>query len=185
MCKRLSDIFISIVMLVLFIPVYALVALCIRFESPGSVIFTQERVGKKGKPFNMFKFRSMIIGAEKEGPHFTSPTDTRVTKMGKLIRKTSLDELPQLLNVVLGQMSLVGPRPNMFVQREEYTEVEWNSRNSVKPGITGLAQATLRSNATRQQRLDLDLEYTAKATIYFDMWILLLTLKQVFSKGSH
>ncbi len=185
MCKQLFDLVFSVFLLVLFIPVYVLIALAIRCESSGNVIFTQARVGKNGKLFYMFKFRSMIFGADKEGPHFTSPTDIRVTKVGKFIRKTSLDELPQLLNVALGHMSLVGPRPNVLVQQDEYTEADWETRNSVKPGITGLAQATLRSSASRQQRLDLDLEYVKKRTIFFDVWILFLTIKQVCSKGSH
>jgi len=127
----------------------------------------------------------MFCGADKEGPHFTSSTDIRVTRVGKFIRKTSLDELPQLLNVALGHMSLVGPRPNVLVQQNEYTDEDWKTRNSVKPGITGLAQATLRSSASKQQRLDLDLEYVKKRTICFDVLILFLTVKQVFSRGGH
>ena len=185
MCKRLFDTLAAIVLLVICTPVLIIVAVLIRLESSGNVIFTQERVGQNGESFNMFKFRSMVMGADSQGPHFTSPTDTRVTKVGKFVRKTSLDELPQLCNVVLGQMSLVGPRPNVFVQRNEYTEEEWNIRNSVKPGITGLAQATLRSSANRQQRLDLDLEYVQKSSLLFDVWVMLLTLKQMLQKGSH
>ena len=185
MCKRLFDTLAAIVLLAICTPVLIIVAVLIRLESSGNVIFTQERVGQNGESFNMFKFRSMVMGADSQGPHFTSPTDTRVTKVGKFVRKTSLDELPQLCNVVLGQMSLVGPRPNVFVQRDEYTEEEWNIRNSVKPGITGLAQATLRSSANRQQRLALDLEYVQKSSLLLDTWIMLLTVKQMLQKGSH
>jgi lipopolysaccharide/colanic/teichoic acid biosynthesis glycosyltransferase len=166
-------------------PAMFLVALMIVLDSRGSIFFTQNRIGLFGKEFKMYKFRSMASGAEKQGPHFTSQSDTRITRVGKIIRKTSLDELPQLFNVVQGKMSIVGPRPNILVQKSEYTEEEWNKRNSVKPGITGLAQATLRSSATKIERTQLDLEYVEKTSLCFDLRIILLTIKQVFLKGSH
>jgi len=171
--------------MVVLLPVMFVVALSIVIDSRGSILFAQKRIGLSGKEFKMYKFRSMSSGAEKQGPHFTSPSDTRITRVGKIIRKTSLDELPQLFNVLQGKMSIVGPRPNMLVQKSEYTEEEWNKRNSVKPGITGLAQATLRSSATKIERTQLDLEYVDKTSLCFDLHIILLTIRQIFLKGSH
>jgi lipopolysaccharide/colanic/teichoic acid biosynthesis glycosyltransferase len=173
------------VTIIVLLPVIFVVALAIIIDTRGSILFSQNRIGVSGKEFKMYKFRSMSSGAENQGPHFTSPSDTRITRVGKIIRKTSLDELPQLFNVLQGKMSIVGPRPNVLVQKSEYTEEEWNKRNSVRPGITGLAQATLRSSATKLERTQLDLEYVDKSSLCFDFWIILLTIKQIFIKGSH
>jgi lipopolysaccharide/colanic/teichoic acid biosynthesis glycosyltransferase len=185
MIKRLFDITVSLLGLCLVMPLMILVSLLIKFESKGSVIFRQERVGLLSKTFSIYKLRSMVVDAESQGPHFTSATDVRVTRVGRFIRKTSLDELPQLLNVLFGDMSLVGPRPNVPKQKVEYSEAEWDKRNSIRPGITGLAQAKLRSAATPEQRTQLDLEYVDKASLYFDMDILLMTVKQVLFKGGN
>lgn len=185
MMKRLFDIVVTLVVLPLFIPLMTVVAILIKLESKDPVIFKQERVGLNGNLFDIYKFRSMVADAENKGPHFTSPGDSRVTGIGRFIRKTSLDEIPQLFNVLCGDMSLVGPRPNVPKQKTEYTEAEWNKRNSIRPGITGLAQAKLRSAATPEQRTQLDLEYTDKASVFFDLWIILLTIKQVILKGSN
>jgi len=183
--KRIFDIVSALVLIVITFPLMIIVAIWIKFESQGPVIFIQRRVGKKGKEFNMYKFRSMIPNAEQLGPHYTHPGDIRLTKSGKVIRRISLDELPQLFNVIRGEMSLVGPRPNVMSQREEYNHYEWKQRNSVRPGITGLAQATLRSAATQKQRLKLDLAYTENISIAEDIRIIILTIKQLLTKGSH
>ena len=185
MIKRLFDVGVSLFVLLFSLPFLALVAVLIKLESKGPVIFKQERVGIKGGPFYIYKFRSMVIDAASQGPHFTSPGDPRVTRVGRFIRKTSLDELPQLLNVLYGDMSLVGPRPNVPKQKAEYTETEWYKRNAVRPGITGLAQAKMRSAATPEQRTRLDLEYVDKASVFFDVWIILLTIRQVLFKGGN
>lgn len=184
--KRLFDIAVSLIALVLFSPVMLLVALAIKLGSKGPVLFTQPRVGVHGELFPVFKFRSMVVGAASQGPYFTQGNDPRITPIGALLRKTSLDELPQLLNVLLGHMSLVGPRPNVPAQRDEYSQAQWDKRNSVRPGITGLAQAIKRSAATPDERTQLDLEYVDKASLWFDIYVILLTVKQVVAgKGTN
>lgn len=185
MIKRLFDMVVSGVALLVASPFMALVALLIKLDSKGPVIFKQERVGRYGQRFSIYKYRSMVVDAAKLGPHYTSQGDPRITRLGRIIRKTSIDELPQLLNVLNGDMSVVGPRPNVPVQRAEYTELEWNKRNSVRPGITGLAQALLRSDATAEQRTRLDLKYVDKASLFFDIWIILMTVKQVLFRGGN
>jgi len=182
--KRLIDFIVSLVFLILFFPFILLISLAIIIESKGGVFFLQERVGQSAKPFQMYKFRSMIAGADQKGPHFTEEGDPRITRIGALLRKTSLDEMPQLLNVLQGNMSLVGPRPDVFAQQSEYSNEQWEKRTSVKPGITGLAQVTARHTATPEQRTALDLEYVDKISFGLDLKILLLTVKQVLFKGS-
>jgi lipopolysaccharide/colanic/teichoic acid biosynthesis glycosyltransferase len=183
--KRFFDFVVSLVILVPLSPFILLVSVAILIESKGGVIFTQERVGQFAKPFPMYKFRSMVADAHQKGPYFTAKGDPRITRVGAFLRKTSLDELPQLLNVLKGDMSLVGPRPDVFAQRSNYTQQEWEKRTSVKPGITGLAQATTRNIGGPEQRTALDLEYVDKMSLGLDLKILLLTVKQVLFKGSH
>lgn len=186
MIKRWFDIVVSLVALILASPVMVLVAMLVKLDSKGPVIFRQERVGRYGQTFAIYKFRSMVDDAMSQGPHFTSTDDPRVTRIGRFIRKTSLDELPQLLNVFYGDMSLVGPRPDVPKQKAEYTQMEWDRRNTVRPGITGLAQAKLRSAATQEQRTQLDLEYVDnKSSVFFDIWIIILTIKQALFKGGN
>lgn len=185
MIKRWFDIGVSLVALILALPIMALVTVLVKLESKGPVIFRQERVGLYGQIFVIYKFRSMVADASCQGPHFTRDMDPRITRLGRFMRKTSLDELPQLLNVLKGDMSLVGPRPNVPEQRVEYTEEEWTKRNTVRPGITGLAQAQLRSTATPEERTRLDLEYVDKASVGYDIWLILLTAKQVLFRGGN
>ncbi|MCF8719395.1 sugar transferase [Nitrospina gracilis] len=177
--KRLFDLAVSLFVLLSLWPVFLAVAVAIRLDSPGNVFYCQERVGLGGRPFLMFKFRTMVADADKMGSHQTAFGDARITPVGVFLRKTSLDELPQLLNVVTGDMSLVGPRPDVPAQRSDYTEEQWAKRTSVLPGITGLAQATKRSLATPEERLALDLEYVDRRSFWLDMKIILLTIKQV------
>ena len=165
-------------------PFILLISLAIIIESKGGVFFVQERVGQFAKPFQMYKFRSMVAGASEQGPYFTAQGDSRITKVGAFLRKTSLDELPQLLNVLKGDMSLVGPRPDVFAQRSNYTQEEWEKRTCVKPGITGLAQATIRNVGGERKRTALDLEYVDNISFGLDLKILFLTIKQVLFKGS-
>lgn len=183
--KRIFDFIVSLIFLILFFPFILLISLAIIIESKGGVLFTQERVGQSAKPFQMYKFRSMIADADQKGPYFTAKGDTRITKVGAFLRKTSLDELPQLMNVLKGDMSLVGPRPDVFAQRSNYSDGQWEKRTSVKPGITGLAQATIRNVGEPGQRTALDLEYVDNASFGLDLKILLLTVKQILFKGSH
>lgn len=183
--KRAFDILVSVLILIPALPFLLLITLLIKIESKGPVIFKQERVGRFGKIFSIYKFRSMVVDAAKQGPYFTQNGDPRITRIGRFIRKTSLDELPQIINVLCGDMSLVGPRPDVPVQRSNYTEAQWNKRNSVRPGITGLAQATLRSAATLEERTSLDLEYVDNVSLGYDIWVILMTIKQVLFKGGN
>ena len=183
--KRLLDVMIALVALLLLAPVWLLAALAIAFESGGPVLFQQTRLGLRGREFNMLKFRSMHLNASATGPYFTAANDTRITRVGRFIRRTSIDELPQLVNVLRGDMSLVGPRPDVPAQRSLYSDADWAQRCSVRPGITGLAQALLRSEATEAQRLALDLRYTREASIRFDLKILGLTIVRLSGKGSN
>jgi len=184
MIKRTIDIVVSLLLLVLLSPVFILIAILIRLDSKGSILFTQERVGRYGKRFQMYKFRSMVPNADQIGGYSTAVGDPRITKIGAFLRKTSLDELPQIINVLLGDMSLVGPRPDVPAQRENYNQSDWDKRNSVRPGITGLAQATVRSFASPGERTKLDLEYVDKQSLLLDIKVMLLTIKQVLGKGS-
>ena len=127
----------------------------------------------------------MIVEANKVGSYSTATNDPRITNIGRFIRRTSIDELPQLLNVIGGDMSLVGPRPDVPQQRSNYSQEQWELRASVKPGITGLAQAILRSDATPDERLALDLEYVQSHTLSYDIKILLKTAKQIIAKGGN
>lgn len=183
--KRLLDIVIAFAALLVLAPVWLLAALAIALESGGPVLFHQTRLGLKGREFNMLKFRSMHQDAAATGPYFTAANDTRITRVGRFIRRTSIDELPQLINVLRGDMSLVGPRPDVPKQRGFYSDADWAQRCSVRPGITGLAQAMLRSEATEAQRLALDLRYTREASVWFDLKIMGLTVARLSGRGSN
>ena len=183
--KRVFDIAVALIALAVLWPLLLVVALAIRLDSPGPALFRQTRVGMEGRPFPMLKFRSKVVDAERVGGYSTAVGDPRITRVGHFIRRTSLDELPQLFNVLRGDMSWVGPRPDVPAQKGNYSDADWRARHRVRPGITGLAQATLRSAATPAQRLALDLEYVERASLLFDLKILLLTVRQVLGKGSY
>ena len=183
--KRLVDVLASTcALLVLGLPML-LLALAIRLGSPGPALFRQVRVGRGGRPFTMFKFRTMVEGAERLGPWFTDRNDPRITALGAALRRTSLDELPQLFNVWLGHMSLVGPRPDVPAMEARYAPDHWRERQALRPGLTGLAQASLRSEATWDQRLALDLAYVRTHGLWLDLKILGMTVRQVMGKGSY
>jgi lipopolysaccharide/colanic/teichoic acid biosynthesis glycosyltransferase len=169
MIKRLFDIVASLVALLLLSPLLLGTALAVAIESGLPVLFRQTRIGLLGREFGMFKFRSMVKNAASIGPYFTSANDPRITRVGRFIRRTSLDELPQLINVLTGDMSLVGPRPDVPAQQSLYTAADWAQRCSVRPGITGLAQALYRSDSTEAQRLEADLRYTREASLWLDL----------------
>ena len=191
--KRVTDIFLSAIGLILLSPILLIVAIAIRIDSKGPIIFKQDRVGKDGKIFSMYKFRSMIVNAEElkakletknemSGPMFKMKNDPRITKVGRFIRKTSLDELPQLWNVLKGDMSLVGTRPPTVDEYEKYTP-EQKKRLSFKPGITGLWQVSGRSEITNfDDVVKLDVSYIDDWTIWSDIKILLKTVKVVLMK---
>lgn len=181
--KRIFDIVVSAIMFAFLLPLFVLVAVMIFFDDPGPILYGQTRVGRFGNYFRMLKFRSMVVNADKMGGYQTWRGDPRITRVGRYLRATSLDELPQLLNVLKGDMSLVGPRPDVPAQREQYTDDQWQCRHRLRPGITGLAQATLRSDATPMERLQLDLRYVEEKSFIFDVRIILMTIRQVFSRG--
>ena len=183
--KRLLDVVVSVVALLVLWPLLAVVAIAIAAESGAPVLFRQVRIGLHGREFAMYKFRSMVPNAAALGSWQTGANDPRVTNVGRMLRRTSIDELPQLLNVITGDMSLVGPRPDLPAQRSIYTDDEWRTRCSVRPGITGLAQAMLRSEATEEERKSLDLRYAREHSLALDLQIVGWTLARITGKGSN
>ncbi len=178
--KRIMDVFGSVVALILFSPVMLLTVIGIKLTSPGPVIYSQERVGLHNKPFKMYKFRSMEVKEEKNG--WTKQNDPRVTPIGRIIRKTSIDELPQLYNVLIGNMSLVGPRPERPFYVEKFKEEipRYMVKHQVRPGMTGWAQINgYRGDTSIRKRIDCDLYYIENWTVGLDIKILFLT----FFKG--
>lgn len=183
--KRLGDIILSSVGIALLILPFILIAVAIKVSSKGPVLFKQERLGRNGKIFKIIKFRTMVVNAEHigEGLRVSSENDIRITRVGKLLRKTSLDELPQLFNVFCGSMSLIGPRPPVtyhpYNGYENYPE-EFKNRFKMRPGVTGLAQVRVRNSATWDERIEIDLEYVFKFNIFLDIKILFLTFIGLF-----
>lgn len=187
--KRAIDMLFCLLILPMALPLLALLTLLVYIDSPGPVFFMQQRTGKGGRRFRMYKFRTMVPNAEElkktyahlnelTWPDFKITNDPRVTRVGRILRKTSLDELPQLLNVLKGDMSLVGPRPTSFAP-ETYSL--WHTeRLDVVPGITGLWQVSGRSNLDFDQRLKLDIAYIERQSLWFDIQIILRTVGQVF-----
>lgn len=184
MMRRLFDVFVSVTLLLLLSPIFLVVGLLIRRDG-GPVFYKQVRVGLNGHAFKIWKFRSMVVNADKIGGYSTRASDSRITAIGSFIRRTSIDELPQLINVILGDMSLVGPRPNVPAQQSEYTPEQWSIRNSVLPGITGLAQAELRSKATWEQRWELDKRYVQEKSFLLDLKIIVKTALKLFSNNGN
>ncbi|WP_296354646.1 sugar transferase [Ramlibacter sp.] len=179
------DLLVALAAILVLSPLLLATAAAVLLESGRPVLFRQVRIGRGGREFGMYKFRSMVRNAAAVGPYFTAAGDPRITRVGRFIRRTSIDELPQLFNVLRGDMSLVGPRPDVPAQRALYTEAEWALRCSVRPGITGLAQALLRSAATEQQRRELDLRYAREHTLRLDMKIVGWTFGRLGGRGSN
>lgn len=181
--KRLFDVVVSLVLgVVLLIPML-LLALLIRIDSPGPAIFKQERLGKDGKPFVMYKFRSMRLDAEKHGPQWAKENDRRCTRLGRIIRKSRVDELPQLWNILRGDMSLVGPRPERahFYDIFEVYIPNFRERLSVRPGVTGLAQVNGGYNLKPEEKIVYDLEYIRSRSVRMDLYCILQTVRVVFT----
>ncbi len=183
--KRLIDLAVSCLALLLLSPLLVATALAILIEGGAPVLFRQVRIGLGGREFGMYKFRSMVKNAAAIGSWQTSAGDTRITRLGRVLRRTSIDELPQLINVVKGDMSLIGPRPDVPAQRALYGEAEWTERCSVRPGITGLAQALLRSEGTQAERLEMDLRYAREHNLRLDLQIAVWTLGRLSGKGGN
>lgn len=188
--KRSFDIIASAIGLVALSPVFLAVAIAIKCDDGGPVFYDQIRIGKNGKKFKMYKFRSMRVNAEDEmeklqehsevdGAMFKMKNDPRVTRVGKFIRKTSIDEFPQLLNVLLGQMSIVGPRPPLPREVADYTQYD-KQRLYVKPGCTGLWQVTARNSVGFQEMVNIDLDYIQRRSIWLDLRIIFKTIKVIF-----
>ncbi len=186
---RALDIVLTSTVLLFFAPLFIIIALAVRLDSPGPVLFVQKRVGRNGKIFPCYKFRSMLVNAEeirqkleaqneRGGPVFKMKNDPRITRVGKLLRKSSLDELPQLLNVIKGDMSLVGPRPAIPSEVEKYTARE-RERLLVTPGLTGLWQVSGRASVGFDEMIDMDLEYVQKRSVWFNIVLLAKTIPAV------
>ncbi len=181
MCKRLLDILIAITAMVILSPALVAIWIAIKLSSKGPVIFMQERAGKNSTPFVFYKFRTMKPDVEPFGPSPKSGQDPRLTKVGKFLREYSLDELPQLFNVLKGDMSIVGPRPLYISQIPEWNERQ-KKRLLVKPGLTGLAQIGGRAELTREEKLDLDVKYVETTSLFSDIMIVLGTIAYVFKR---
>ena len=185
--KRFFDVLLSGIAIVILSPVLLIVSIAIHAEDGGPVFFRQERVTLNGKRFMILKFRSMIVDAEKDGrPHPAGEKDDRITKVGNIIRATRIDELPQLLNIFKGDMSIVGPRPERWEHDEMYAEdiPEWPLRLKVKGGLTGYAQVYGKYNTTALDKLKLDLFYITNYSLMLDIQILFETIKIIFQKES-
>jgi lipopolysaccharide/colanic/teichoic acid biosynthesis glycosyltransferase len=179
--KRALDLAIAVPATILTAPVIGALALLIRLESPGHPIYTQTRAGQDGERFQIYKLRTMVRGAEFTGAGLAiQEGDDRITRVGQLLRRYSLDELPNLWNVVRGEMSIVGPRPTLPVQVDQYTERQ-RGRLSVKPGLTGWAQINGRASLPWSERIELDLWYVEHRTLSLDLRIIVRTLGMVLS----
>lgn len=192
--KRLFDILASLIGLIILSPVFLVVAIAIKIDDGGPIFYNQERIGKNGKEFKMYKFRSMKVNADQEleklihknevdGAMFKMKDDPRITRVGKFIRKTSIDEFPQLLNVLFGQMSIVGPRPPLPREVKMYTDYDWQ-RLYVRPGCTGLWQVTVRNSVGFHEMVNIDLEYIQKRGFWLDIKIMFKTIKVIFVPNS-
>ena len=181
--KRAVDLAVSVVLLLVLLVPMLMVALIIRLDSPGAALFRQERLGKDGKPFCIYKFRTMKIDAEDNGPQWAEKEDPRCTKVGRILRHSRLDELPQLINVLRGEMSLVGPRPERAFFYDEFeTYIDgFRYRLAVRPGITGLAQVNGGYDLLPEEKIVYDMEYIEKMSVKMDLYCIGKTVNLVFT----
>ncbi len=186
--KRFFDFFVALIALIVLSPAFAIVSLAVKLDSKGPVIFKQQRLGKDGKVFNIYKFRSMCVGAEKTGSGvYSGKGDSRVTKVGKFIRATSIDELPQLINILNGNMSFVGPRPPLTYHPwtiDKYTE-EQLKMFLVRPGITGWAQVNGRKDVEWHRRIELNVWYVNNVSMLLDIKIMFMTVFKVLTNADN
>lgn len=185
--KRMGDVLLSILLFIVLSPLMCIIAILIKIDSPGPVIFSQERLGKDGAPFLIYKFRSMRIDAEKDGPKWASENDNRCTRVGKLLRKARLDEIPQLWNILDGDMSFVGPRPEReyFYQQFEAYIPGFKNRLAVKPGLTGLAQVNGGYDLAPEEKIVYDIKYIEHQSVCLDIKCMLKTFVLIFThKGA-
>ena len=186
--KRFTDIIGSLICMIILSPVYLFLAFGVKQSSKGPILYSHERIGKNGKPFKIYKFRSMFIGAEKNGPMLSSKNDNRITKFGLFMRKTRLDEIPQFFNVFIGNMSLVGPRPERqyYIEQIVQRTPQYKRLLKVRPGITSWGQVKYgyAENVDQMvERLKYDLIYIENMSIYFDLKIIIYTIKTVLESG--
>lgn len=178
--KRCIDIFLSMFILILISPLLIISALVVKLESKGTVFYLQKRIGMGGKPFTIYKFRTMVVDAEKKGLGYELVKgDSRITRVGEFLRRWSIDEFPQLINVMKGEMSLVGPRPTLGYQIEQYDDFQ-RRRLEVKPGMTGLATVMGRNLLTWNERIEYDVWYIDNYSIILDFKIMLWTFTAIF-----
>lgn len=178
--KRFTDIFISVLVLLINSPVIFLAALAIKLESKGPVLFIQERAGLNGKHFKMLKFRGMIDNALFHGPELTQINDPRITKVGKFLRRTSIDEIPNFVNVLMGDMSLIGPRPEIVSITQKYDDIQRNVFH-YKPGITGYSQTNGRQMLSPEERVRMEIDYYENESFWGDFVLSLKTVKVVIT----
>jgi exopolysaccharide biosynthesis polyprenyl glycosylphosphotransferase len=189
--KRMFDLAAASALVVALAPLIAFTALLIKLESRGPILYRQHRIGFGGRTFEILKFRSMVVEAEKDGPVWAARNDARVTRVGRIIRKLRIDEIPQAINVIRGDMSFVGPRPErpFFVNLLSEQVAFYNTRHSVKPGITGWAQVKYKYGSSIDdaiEKLQYDLYYVKNHTLFLDLVILLQTVRVVVSgEGAH
>jgi lipopolysaccharide/colanic/teichoic acid biosynthesis glycosyltransferase len=177
--RRIFDVLVAGTVLLVTSPILAVAVVAIRLESKGHPIYRQRRIGRDGRPFDVLKLRTMVSGAERMGAGLAvDDGDSRITRVGALLRRTSIDELPNLVNVLKGEMSIIGPRPTVPVQVAQYTERQ-RGRLALKPGITGWAQVNGRASLPWPQRIELDLWYVEHATLALDLRILWLTARML------
>ncbi len=179
--KRGLDILVAVSALIILWPFLVAIGLIIRLSSKGPTVFRQERAGRNGRPFVFYKFRTMRADVDPFGPSPKMGDDPRLTRIGKFLREYSLDELPQLYNILKGDMSVVGPRPLYLSQIQEWSERQ-KKRLWVRPGLTGLAQISGRGRITREEKLELDVRYVETASLSGDLRIVLATITQVFGR---
>jgi lipopolysaccharide/colanic/teichoic acid biosynthesis glycosyltransferase len=180
-CNRVFDIVTSLLTIVVLSPIFVIIIVAIKLSDRGPAIFEQERAGKNGKPFMFYKFRTMKTDIDPFGPSPKTSGDPRLTRVGRFLREYSLDELPQLFNVLKGNMSIIGPRPLYVSQMAEWDERQ-KKRLLVKPGLTGLAQISGRGELTREEKLELDVKYVETAGFWLDLKIILATIAGVFRR---
>jgi len=178
--KRLTDIILSILILIISFPILIISAIAIKLDSEGPVFFIQERTGLNGNPFMMIKFRGMVADALEIGPQLTQENDPRITLVGKILRRTSIDEIPQVINVLKGEMSLIGPRPEITSITSKFTD-DQRKVFDYKPGITGYSQINGRQRLSPEKRVIMEVEYYSKANFNSDFGIALSTLKVVIN----
>jgi len=182
--KRCTDIILSIVLLIISTPIIIIAAIIIKLDSKGPVFFVQDRTGLNGKPFKMVKFRGMVNNALEVGPQLTQINDPRVTRVGRILRRTSIDEIPQFINVLKGEMSLIGPRPEIISITEKFNN-EQKEVFSFKPGITGYSQVNGRQMLSPVERVNMEVDYYRKANFWSDLLIATSTFKVIVSnKGN-